>query len=116
VSRQHAVIQNAYFAACGLLIYAFNYGWQTGHCLLCIAVQYATILVCGSSPYSPAFSMAFQLTYLLWGYWCTSTEDYDISWTLPHCVLTLRLVGVAFDYYDGQKEPVGIHNNTARKL
>lgn len=24
---------------------------------------------------------------------------------MPHCVLTLRLIGLTFDYYDGQKKP-----------
>ncbi|RUS87124.1 hypothetical protein EGW08_005124 [Elysia chlorotica] len=31
--------------------------------------------------------------------------EFGISWTMPLCVLTLRLTGVAFDYYDGQKKP-----------
>ncbi|GFS20658.1 lysophospholipid acyltransferase, partial [Elysia marginata] len=32
-------------------------------------------------------------------------QEFGISWTMPLCVLTLRLTGVAFDYYDGQKKP-----------
>jgi len=24
---------------------------------------------------------------------------------MPHCVLTLRLIGLSFDYYDGRKKP-----------
>ena len=28
---------------------------------------------------------------------------YSVSWTTPHCVLTMRLTAVAFDLYDGQK-------------
>ena len=32
-----------------------------------------------------------------------SGKEYNISWTMPHCVLTLRLTAVAFDLYDGQK-------------
>jgi lysophospholipid acyltransferase 5 len=90
-------------------------------------VQYATLLVFGKTWISPAFSMVFQTVYLLFGkklqtflnnvkksamwilliagYWHTASEKYDISWTLPHCVLTLRLIGIAFDYYDGQQNP-----------
>ncbi|MEE6513731.1 hypothetical protein FKM82_021530 [Ascaphus truei] len=41
--------------------------------------------------------------YLLSGYYITATDDYDIKWTMPHCVLTLKLVGLTFDYYDGGK-------------
>lgn len=31
--------------------------------------------------------------YLLAGYYYTATEEYDIKWTMPHCVLMLKLVG-----------------------
>ena len=46
----------------------------------------------------------FQL-YLVIGYYfeVVSGKEYNISWTMPHCVLTLRLTAVAFDLYDGQK-------------
>lgn len=36
----------------------------------------------------------------------TSTDDYDIKWTMPQCVLTLRLIGLAFNLLDGQKPEV----------
>ncbi|KAK2161292.1 hypothetical protein LSH36_119g08038 [Paralvinella palmiformis] len=29
---------------------------------------------------------------------------YTVSWTTPHCVLTLRLIGLTFDCYDGRKK------------
>lgn len=45
------------------------------------------------------------MIYLLAGYYYTATEEYDIKWTMPHCVLTLKLVGLSFDYYDGGQEP-----------
>ncbi len=32
--------------------------------------------------------------YLLMGYYYTATEEYDIKWTMPHCVLTLKLIGM----------------------
>lgn len=38
------------------------------------------------------------------GYYQTGTETYDIKWSMPHCVLTLRLIGLTFDYYDGKKK------------
>jgi lysophospholipid acyltransferase 5 len=33
-------------------------------------------------------------------------DKIDISWTMPHCVLTLRLIGLAIDVFDGNKNPV----------
>ncbi|MGH0119775.1 UNVERIFIED_CONTAM: hypothetical protein FKN15_025654 [Acipenser sinensis] len=32
------------------------------------------------------------MAYLLLGYCYTATEHYDIKWTMPHCVLTLKLI------------------------
>ena len=42
-------------------------------------------------------------SYLLWGYYQTQTEEYAFEWTIPQCVLTLRLIAVAFDVYDGRR-------------
>ncbi len=47
------------------------------------------------------FSIARQ-GYLLVGYFQLSTENYDIDWTLPHCVLVLRMTGLALDVLDGE--------------
>jgi lysophospholipid acyltransferase 5 len=43
--------------------------------------------------------------YLVVGYYLeqVSGKEYNISWTMPQCVLTLRLTAVAFDLYDGAK-------------
>jgi hypothetical protein len=30
-----------------------------------------------------------------------ATDNYDICWTLPQCVLCLRLIGLSFDVSDG---------------
>nr|XP_034996528.1 lysophospholipid acyltransferase 5 isoform X2 [Zootoca vivipara] len=49
-------------------------------------------------------SFCFQMLYLMAGYYFTATESYDIKWTMPHCVLTLKLIGLIIDYYDGRKE------------
>jgi lysophospholipid acyltransferase 5 len=40
------------------------------------------------------------------GYFSVAKETYDISWTMPHCVMCLRLIGLAMDVHDGQKKPV----------
>lgn len=54
--------------------------------------------------------MAYLLLYV--EYFMTETEKYDIKWTIPHCVLTLRLIGQAFDVYDGTKKDVRIRHST----
>jgi len=45
-------------------------------------------------------------TYLCTAYYITMIESYTIKWTTPHCVLTLRLIGLVWDVYDGQIKPV----------
>lgn len=49
------------------------------------------------------FNNNLNLDYV--GYYQTGTDTYDIKWSMPHCVLTLRLIGLCLDYYDGRKKP-----------
>ena len=53
--------------------------------------------------------LTYLQCYLVVGYYFTMSEEYDIKWTTPHCVLTLRLTGLAFDVYDGTKNTVSIN-------
>ena len=39
--------------------------------------------------------------HLLLGYWFAESDSYDINWTTPQCILTLRLIGMVMDVYDG---------------
>ena len=40
------------------------------------------------------------------GYYYTASTSYDIKWTMPHCVLTLRLIALTWDVYDGARDKV----------
>lgn len=80
----------------------FNNGHEVYHSLIAIAVTYAFLLTLRGNILTTA-SFVFHMVYLLSGYYFTQTETYDITWTMPHCVLTLRLIGLAFDVADGQK-------------
>lgn len=35
------------------------------------------------------------------GFYKTETDEYNFSWIIPHCVLTMRLIGLSFDVADG---------------
>ena len=37
------------------------------------------------------------MSYLLIGYWFKQSDGYDINWTMPGCVLCLRMIGLAVD-------------------
>lgn len=66
------------------------------------------------------------------GYFFYSTDEYDINWTLPQCILVLRLigklalllkiilyivliVGITYDCYDGQ-QPADTLSKESQKL
>ncbi|XP_052002288.1 lysophospholipid acyltransferase 5-like isoform X3 [Xyrauchen texanus] len=78
---------------------------QVYHSFLCIVIQFLLLRLMGRTVTCILSSFIFQMVYLLMGYYYTATDEYDIKWTMPHCVLTLKLIGLALDYYDGGKEP-----------
>ncbi|XP_029875294.1 LOW QUALITY PROTEIN: lysophospholipid acyltransferase 5 [Aquila chrysaetos chrysaetos] len=89
----------------GLSIAYFNFGMQFFHSLLCVLIQFLILRLMGRTITAVFTTFFFQMTYLMAGYYFTATEHYDIKWTMPHCVLTLKLIGLAIDYYDGGKDP-----------
>ena len=40
----------------------------------------------------------------------------NTDWTLPHCVLTLRLIGLTWDYYDGDVSQLTPNQMADRRL
>uniref|UniRef100_A0A8C5PQJ5 Lysophospholipid acyltransferase 5 n=1 Tax=Leptobrachium leishanense TaxID=445787 RepID=A0A8C5PQJ5_9ANUR len=88
----------------GICIAYFNFGSQLYHSLLCIVLHFLILRLMGRTVTAVLTSFCFQTAYLLGGYYYTATDDYDIKWTMPHCVLTLKLIGLAFDFYDGGKD------------
>lgn len=102
IHAQSKQINHAYIVVCGILICIFNYGLLVYHSLSAVLVSYLLITMLNGTALV-ATSFAFHMTYLLFGYYYTSTETYDITWTMPHCVLTLKLIGLAFDISDGQR-------------
>ncbi|XP_046432048.1 lysophospholipid acyltransferase 5 [Neodiprion fabricii] len=97
-------LQHIFFILSGLSIGYWNYGTDILHSAFSLCVTYLILKIVGGTNLSVIMSFVFNLTYLLVGYYTTSTEEYDIKWTMPQCVLTLRLIGLAFDLYDGRKK------------
>jgi lysophospholipid acyltransferase 5 len=66
-------------------------------CLLCFAtIKWMAIRT------ALAVNIVVPMVYLLYGCYDTQIGSiYTIGWTLPQCVLTLRLIAVTFDVYDG---------------
>lgn len=82
------------------------------HSLSAVLVSYGLIFFLNGNALVIS-TFLFNMTYLLVGYYVTATETYDITWTMPHCVLTLKLIGLAFDVSDGQRPETEL--STAQK-
>uniref|UniRef100_A0ABI7YNS4 Lysophosphatidylcholine acyltransferase 3 n=1 Tax=Felis catus TaxID=9685 RepID=A0ABI7YNS4_FELCA len=92
-----------FHAFTGLSIAYFNFGNQLYHSLLCVGLQFLILRLMGRTVTAVLTTFCFQMAYLLAGYYYTATGNYDIKWTMPHCVLTLKLIGecwlIAFPFY-----------------
>ncbi|EDV97950.1 lysophospholipid acyltransferase 5 [Drosophila grimshawi] len=97
-------LHHLYFAFCGMSLCYFNYGMDTYHSLLGIGVTYLLVLLLRGAPLLLLIAnFIFNMGYLLLGYYFTASNEYDILWTMPHCILTLRMIGLGFDVTDGLK-------------
>nr|XP_043890442.1 lysophospholipid acyltransferase 5 isoform X1 [Solea senegalensis] len=104
--HQSSTVIHLFHTFSGLALAAFNFaGPQLYHSAVCVLVQFLMLRLMGRTVTAVLSSFTFQMLYLLAGYYFTATEEYDIKWTMPHCVLMLKLVGLSFDFYDGGKEP-----------
>ncbi|XP_053146782.1 lysophospholipid acyltransferase 5 [Hemicordylus capensis] len=102
--QKNLYLIHLYNTLTGLSLAYFNFGIQSCHSFICVFVQFLILRLMGRTVTAIVTSFCFQMTYLLAGYYFTATEQYDIKWTMPHCVLTLKLIGLVIDYYDGRKE------------
>lgn len=101
-AQQTVDFKHLYIFGSGLLLCIFNYGWLAHHSFAAVSVAYLLMRLLNGTALVAA-SFVFHMAYLMVGYYVTATETYDITWTMPHCVLTLRLIGLAFDIADGQR-------------
>ncbi|XP_034171298.2 lysophosphatidylcholine acyltransferase 3 protein nessy [Osmia lignaria lignaria] len=97
------ILQHLFFSISGILICYWNYEHNTFHSAATLCITYLILKLFGGTSLSVLTTFVFNMSYLLYGYYTTSTDDYDIKWTMPQCVLTLRLIGLAFNILDGKK-------------
>ncbi|XP_046388835.1 lysophospholipid acyltransferase 5 [Ischnura elegans] len=103
--RKNPALQHIFFICCGVGIGFFNYGHEALHSIMSVVVMYITLVAIGGTLLSVYVSFLFNMGYLLFSYYFTGTENYDIKWSMPQCVLALRLMGLTYDIYDGTKQP-----------
>ncbi|EEB19442.1 transmembrane protein nessy, putative [Pediculus humanus corporis] len=99
-------IQHIYFITCGIILCCFNYGFDVIHSLASITITYLVLKIFKGGLTSLLIVFIYTMLHLTVGYWATATSTYDIKWTMPQCVLTLRLIGLAFNVYDGSQPQV----------
>ncbi|CAG4942285.1 unnamed protein product [Colias eurytheme] len=101
--KQHKEYRNIYFIVTGVDLAIYNFGLSFIHNAIPAIVIYLTTMFIGVGKMNAIITFFFNMAYLLTGYVMTESEDYDITWTMPHCVLTLKLIALSFDMWDGEK-------------
>ncbi|WKY06574.1 hypothetical protein Q1695_006616 [Nippostrongylus brasiliensis] len=99
--NKSAEVQHVVFVVVGVLLHIFNSGSAAIHAFIAVAMAYAIVNFIGGKKESVIVGHVFFLGYLLVGYWFAESEAYDITWTTPYCIMTLRLTGLVMDVYDG---------------
>jgi lysophospholipid acyltransferase 5 len=99
-------LKHVYCALCGLSLAIFCYSTDAIHSFLSILITYI-VLWMFQKHRSIGVALAFvgNMGHLLGSYWLVSTEKYDLNYTTAQCVLTLRLIGFAWDFFDGSRDP-----------
>nr|AIN34694.1 fatty alcohol acetyltransferase [Agrotis segetum] len=114
--KHHKEYRNLYFVLTGFDMAFYNFGISMYHNAIPAIVIYLSTKFLGPGKNNAIVTFAFNMTYLLAGYVVTESEDYDITWTMPHCVLTLKLIALSFDLWDGKKMLKGEELSANNKL
>eukprot|EP00058_Branchiostoma_floridae_P006173 XP_002591661.1 hypothetical protein BRAFLDRAFT_80751 [Branchiostoma floridae] len=100
-----ATLHHIYFTLTGLGILYANFGTDIIHHVICVFTNYMLMRIIGPKLLSVQLAFVFNMAYLLAGYHFCASNTYDVMWTTPHCVMTLRLIGLVTDHFDGGKDP-----------
>lgn len=99
-----STVKHLFFTFCGISLGAYNFGYDVGHCIVSVLFSYVSVWVFGPTKTNVLVNLFFHMGYLLLGYWITDSNTYDMTWTMPQCVLCLRLIGLSQDIWDGTKD------------
>lgn len=102
-----SIVQNLFFTLSGMCVIYYVYGLGICHSMVDIVMVYCVLWACGGSLLSVCLTWLITMGHLISGYvWVLYLEEvHSISWTIPHCVLVLKLIGLAYNIYDGRKDP-----------
>jgi lysophospholipid acyltransferase 5 len=106
ISRQTATVQNGFWTLGGALMVVYIYGFGVWHMLVDVVAVYCILWLLGGTLVSVAITWIITMGHMMAGYlyMMYSNEIHPIAWTIPHCVLVLKLIGLAYSLYDGNKK------------
>ncbi|XP_027201923.2 lysophospholipid acyltransferase 5-like [Dermatophagoides pteronyssinus] len=104
-NNKSILLKHFFNISIGLSICLFNFGIDTIHSLITCFTIYCSIRLLGPTRLMVILNFVFCMSYLLYGYYDKYQNNlHDVlTWTMPQCVLTLSLIALSFDIYDGQQ-------------
>ncbi|CAK5103735.1 unnamed protein product [Meloidogyne enterolobii] len=97
--------QHVFFVVTGVLLYLFFCGVAIIHTIFSVIIAYLIVNLIPGTALSVAAAHIFFLGHLLIGIWFVESSTYDITWTTPFCILTLKMTALVMDVYDGHLQP-----------
>lgn len=104
-------IKHIYSTLIGLWLSYFCYEKDFLHSFLSILLVYIILAIVPNRKLSLSLVFIGEFGHLLISYLMLSTENYDLDFTTAQCVLTLRLIGLAWDYFDGGKKEESLEHD-----
>ncbi|VDD96123.1 unnamed protein product [Enterobius vermicularis] len=103
IYNKSPIAQKVFFVIVGISLYFFNCGLNSCHAGISIVFAYLITNYLPGTTASIVLAYFVFLGHLLLGYWFAESDHYDITWTTPFCIMTLRFIALVMDVYDGQK-------------
>ena len=91
----------------GLIAMFYCFGAQTWHIVTDVVIFITLVRTIGGTLSSVLIAWLTIFPHLLYGYYqilMAETKTRTIYWTVPHCVLTLKLIGLAYDLFDVKQQ------------
>ncbi|XP_074603759.1 lysophosphatidylcholine acyltransferase 3 protein nessy [Brevipalpus obovatus] len=101
--KHKVLFKQLFFIISGIGLGYLNHGADVLHTTATILGTYVILIILKGSREAVGAVFVYCLGYLLYGYMKTQGSDYNFEWTIPECILTLRLTAIAFDVYDGYR-------------
>ncbi|XP_067945571.1 lysophospholipid acyltransferase 5-like [Watersipora subatra] len=109
----NANLHHIYNTITSALLLHFNFGSDSIYFLANILAAYVILRTFKSSRLAVISSIILNLGFLGYAYLIDTAPKTAVTWTAPHCVLTLKLIGVQWDVYDGAQQDVKGKEETA---